>query len=267
MSNYTQTTFFAPKDSLPQGNPAKTIFGAAYDVEFGNISIAIASKFDVTTNTISNVLAFTGAVTFSANVVVSGDTTVLRVRNTATTAVVQLSTVEAWVGSGVDNTDAALGATATLNIYATNSVNPTMQITSTAILGRGPVAAGLVDMTPDTGTFTITYTGFTANPTATAAWARTGNVVTLFLPGGTGTSNATTFTATGLPAAINPVRAQLCCITNIIDNSVSSGPACATVNPGETITFSKGPQQGVPWTNSGTKGIQSTGCNISYILS
>jgi hypothetical protein len=46
MSNYTQTTFFTPKDSLPAGNPAKTIFGAAYDVEFGNIAIAIASKLD-----------------------------------------------------------------------------------------------------------------------------------------------------------------------------------------------------------------------------
>lgn len=49
MSNYTQTTFFTPKDSLPVSSPAKTIFGAAYDVEFGNISTAIASKPDATT--------------------------------------------------------------------------------------------------------------------------------------------------------------------------------------------------------------------------
>ena len=46
MSNYSQTTFFTPKDSLPSGNPAKIIYGAAYDVEFGNISTAIASKVD-----------------------------------------------------------------------------------------------------------------------------------------------------------------------------------------------------------------------------
>jgi len=46
MSNYVQTTFFGPKDSLPPTNPAKTIFGAAYDVEFGNIASAISSKFD-----------------------------------------------------------------------------------------------------------------------------------------------------------------------------------------------------------------------------
>lgn len=46
MSNYTQTTFFAPKDALPPSDPNKTIFGAAYDVEFGNIQTAINSKAD-----------------------------------------------------------------------------------------------------------------------------------------------------------------------------------------------------------------------------
>jgi hypothetical protein len=49
MSNYVQTTFFTPKDTLPTTNPAKTIFGAAYDVEFGNIASAIQSKYDNTT--------------------------------------------------------------------------------------------------------------------------------------------------------------------------------------------------------------------------
>lgn len=49
MSNYTQTTFFTPKDSLPAGNAAKTIFGAQFDTEFGNISTAISSKPDAST--------------------------------------------------------------------------------------------------------------------------------------------------------------------------------------------------------------------------
>lgn len=50
MSNYVQTTFFTPKDSLPPTNPAKTIFGAAYDVEFGNIATAISTKLDSSTS-------------------------------------------------------------------------------------------------------------------------------------------------------------------------------------------------------------------------
>jgi hypothetical protein len=63
MSNYVQTTLFTPKDSLPTSDPNKTIFGAAYDVEFGNISTAIASKLDVVATTSSTATAFipTGA--------------------------------------------------------------------------------------------------------------------------------------------------------------------------------------------------------------
>ncbi len=68
-----------------------------------------------------------------------------------------------------------------------------------AIQGLGPVKGALVDMTPDTGTFTITYTGFTATVTGTASWVRIGKLVMLTLPAGSGTSNATSFTATGLP--------------------------------------------------------------------
>lgn len=60
MSNYIQTTIFTPKDSLPTTDPNKTIFGAAYDVEFGNISTAIASKVDTASNATLLSLALTG---------------------------------------------------------------------------------------------------------------------------------------------------------------------------------------------------------------
>lgn len=46
MSNYTQTTFFAPKDALASGNPDKTIYGAEVDPELSAISAAIATKVD-----------------------------------------------------------------------------------------------------------------------------------------------------------------------------------------------------------------------------
>ncbi len=46
MSNYTQITYFGPKDSLPVGNPSKLILGTQVDTELGNIATAIASKFD-----------------------------------------------------------------------------------------------------------------------------------------------------------------------------------------------------------------------------
>lgn len=46
MSNYTQSTFFAPKDSLTPGDPLKVIKGADIDPEFSAISDAIATKVD-----------------------------------------------------------------------------------------------------------------------------------------------------------------------------------------------------------------------------
>lgn len=46
MSDYTQVTFFAPKDELASGNPSKLIKGAEVDPELSAISTAIASKFD-----------------------------------------------------------------------------------------------------------------------------------------------------------------------------------------------------------------------------
>lgn len=46
MSNYTQGTFFAPKDALLTGNPSKLIRGADVDPELLAIAVAIATKYD-----------------------------------------------------------------------------------------------------------------------------------------------------------------------------------------------------------------------------
>ena len=47
MSDYSQITFFTPKDSLSTGNPNKIIYGSDVDAEFSAISTAIATKADV----------------------------------------------------------------------------------------------------------------------------------------------------------------------------------------------------------------------------
>jgi hypothetical protein len=49
MSNYTKTTNFATKDSLPSGNPAKIVKGTEIDAEFNNIAVAVATKADSST--------------------------------------------------------------------------------------------------------------------------------------------------------------------------------------------------------------------------
>ena len=57
MSNYTKTTDFAAKDSLPSGDSGKIIRGSEFGTEFDNIVTAIASKADTDSPT------FTGTVT------------------------------------------------------------------------------------------------------------------------------------------------------------------------------------------------------------
>ena len=57
MSNYTKTTNFATKDSLPSGNANKIVKGTEIDTEFNNIATAVATKADTAGPT------FTGTVT------------------------------------------------------------------------------------------------------------------------------------------------------------------------------------------------------------
>ena len=57
MSNYTKTTNFAAKDSLPSGNANKIVKGTEIDTEFDNIATASATKADIAGPT------FTGTVT------------------------------------------------------------------------------------------------------------------------------------------------------------------------------------------------------------
>jgi hypothetical protein len=47
MSDYTKSTDFASKDSLPSGNAGKIVKGTEIDTEFNNIAVAIATKADL----------------------------------------------------------------------------------------------------------------------------------------------------------------------------------------------------------------------------
>jgi hypothetical protein len=144
-------------------------------------------------------------------------------------------------------------------------------VTSNAIKGYGPIAAALVDMTPDTGTFTVTYTGFSGTAlTATARWVKFGNEVTIYIPTNvSGTSNATTFTLTGIPSAIQATVAQNSPVVSAQDNTVQCYGVIG-IGPGGTWTMNKftngaaGFGVSSTWTGSGTKGLLA--CSFSYLL-
>jgi hypothetical protein len=126
--------------------------------------------------------------------------------------------------------------------------------------------------TTDTGTFTGTITGCTTAPTGTFTWSRVGNQVTIETPNLTATSNATTLTFTGLPAALQPARTQVMAATNLENNTVLGVSGSFSVSLGSgIITCARGVVTGsdvvtttTSFTNSGTKGIGNN--NFTYNL-
>lgn len=88
--------------------------------------------------------------------------------------------------------------------------------------------------TYEEGTFTVTATGFTTAVTGTATYRRVGALVSLRLSNLSGTSNATTFTITGIPAVLWAAAAAIY-PQSIQDNSVHSIgivtlPTAGTIN-------------------------------------
>lgn len=126
------------------------------------------------------------------------------------------------------------------------------------------VAAGATT----TGSFTVTYTGMASATTGTAQYAIAGKVCSLTLPVATNTSNATSFTMTGLPAAIQPARAQIvgCAYFATTDAGIAgaNGVDFSFAAASGTITMLKvGSTAG--WTGTNIKGI-STAVTVTYML-
>jgi hypothetical protein len=124
LSNYTQSTNFATKDSLPSGDPLKIVKGTEINTEFVNIAVAIATKADLASPT------FTG--TPAAPTASSGTNTT------------QLATT-AFVTAAVTASLAAVYPVGSIYINAGVSTNPATLLgfgTWTAF-GAGRVMVGL----------------------------------------------------------------------------------------------------------------------------
>lgn len=68
MSNYTKTTNFATKDSLPSGNAGKIVKGTEINTEFDNIATAIATKAEANSPTLTGTITLSGTVTGSGTI-------------------------------------------------------------------------------------------------------------------------------------------------------------------------------------------------------
>ena len=76
MSDYTITTDFGAKDSLPSGNAAKIIKGSEFTTEFTNIKTAVNTKADTTGDTFTGAVTFDAAVTNNAAVTINSTATI-----------------------------------------------------------------------------------------------------------------------------------------------------------------------------------------------
>jgi hypothetical protein len=116
----------------------------------------------------------------------------------------------------------------------------------------------------NTGTFTATATGMTASVTGTAYYEKTGNRVTVTVPGLSGTSNDTTFTITGLPTELHPTRSQ----GNIplpysMNNGVVISTAVGSLDSSGIFSLYPTNAYGV-WSNA--NGKQVGAFNFTYLL-
>ena len=120
----------------------------------------------------------------------------------------------------------------------------------------------------DTSTFEVTWVGFSADPSnTTATWFRFDRLIQIILPLGTGTSNATGFSLSGVPAAIRPATKQFAYLPYGQDNTAHTD-LVAEINTDGTIAFAPGgaTYDEAGWTGSGAKGILIDGA-IWYRLS
>jgi hypothetical protein len=128
-------------------------------------------------------------------------------------------------------------------------------------------------ITPGTiySSFTATWIGFGGSPpgnsaTFTLNYRKIGNLVTLIFPSGTGTSTATSFGISGLPATIIPglYSSTYIPLLGMQDGGVTLSGGVALVNNTSSINFYKDGTLAL-WTASGAKGFAVNG-TMTYPL-
>jgi hypothetical protein len=129
--------------------------------------------------------------------------------------------------------------------------------------GSGPEGGGGGGASVEEGSFPFSLTGFATPPSGTIYYSKIGNMVTLFLSGGssvTGTSNATTMTiANGtLPEEIRPPLGDVIVEAPVV-NDGGNVMGFARINAAGGITFTRPTNPAIAsgggFTGSGTKGL------------
>ncbi len=214
MSNYTQSTNFATKDSLPSGDPLKIVKGTEINTEFVNIAVAIATKADLASPTFTGTPAaptassgtnttqlattafVTAAVTASLTAVYPVGTIYTAVVSTNPATLLGFGTWTAFgtgrVMVGIDTSDAGL-ATAEQTGGSKNAivVSHTHTATSTVTDPQHQHAASSGNFLTETGSGSYAYGGTGANISVVTNTANASTGVTVATTNSTEGSSGT----------------------------------------------------------------------------
>jgi hypothetical protein len=144
-----------------------------------------------------------------------------------------------------------VAALSALSALARMLLDDTTQAAMQSTLGLGSAAT----QPYQANTFTVTATGFSGTaPSGTARYVKVGALVSIVFPRLEGTSNATTFTLTGLPVALQAVSMIVTQLVGVRDNGAFLfAPGFLVLVPGSSVLTLYKDVPGTAWTASGTK--------------
>ena len=161
MSNYTKTTDFAAKDTLPGGDTNKVVRGSEFETEFDAISTAIATKSDTAGPT------FTGTVTIPTVDINAGaiDGTTIGASSAAAGTFTNLVATSADINGGTVDGATIGGSSAGAGTFTDLTASGTVNFNGATVSNLGTITTANLDggtadniviggSTPAAGTFT-----------------------------------------------------------------------------------------------------------------
>lgn len=161
MANYTKTTDFAAKDTLPGGDTNKVIRGSEFETEFDAISTAIATKSDTAGPT------FTGTVTIPTVDINAGaiDGTTIGASSAAAGTFTNLVATSADINGGTLDGATIGGSSAGAGTFTNLTASGTVNFNGATVSNLGTITTANLDggtadniviggSTPAAGTFT-----------------------------------------------------------------------------------------------------------------